>query len=142
MKTKYAGSEWLTDMLRFTSRGEVEISDLGKTVADVLGQVYRGLYHIQDEVLHKRVDWSSKHTISIVIRGGLYSYDSSHLTELIVLCYDNMLRLEVNPRAPAYLELRFHRRETRNPTASIARRLPALDDMITMIREDLGLKGR
>lgn len=138
MKSKYSGSDWLQGTLDCMDRER--LSDLGVTVADVLGQVYRGIYHIQKAVLHKRVDWSNPYYISVVIYGGLYSFDDSHLTELLVLCFDNLLRLEINPRSPRYLELQFHRRETREPDANLSKRLPSIDQMVSKIRDELSLE--
>lgn len=132
MTEKYAGADWLISL-------GVEMSDLGVVVADVLGQVWRGIYHISGAVRSKKVDWSNPYYISVVIYGGLCSYDNQYLTELLILCYDNMLRLEVTPRAPKYLELAFYPRETRDPKACISKRLPTLEEMISTTRENIGL---
>lgn len=132
MSEKYAGADWLISL-------GVEMSDLGVIVADVLGQVWRGIYHISGSVMSKKVDWSNPHYISVVIRGGLCSYDGRDLTDLLILCYDNMLRLEINPRAPNYLELVFHRRKTRSMTAGLGERLPTLEEMISTTRKNIGL---
>lgn len=131
MSTKYAGSDWLKE-----NNKNMKMSPLGEKVADILGQVTAGIYHISDDVL--KTDWSNPYGISVVIYGGLNSFDDSRLTTLLVLCFDNMIRLEINPRAFRYLELQFHQRKSR--TGRIDERLPTIESMIAEIREYLSLE--
>jgi hypothetical protein len=112
------------------------MSPLGEKVADVLGQVFNGIYHISKEI--SKTDWSNPYYIQVTIYGGLNSFDDSRLTALLVLCFDNMLRLEVNPRAFRYLELQFHQRKSR--TGRIDERLPTLESLIAEVREYLSLE--
>lgn len=134
MSTKYSGSDWLKENLAREGR---EISPLGETVADVLGQVWQGIYHNSKAVLNKKVNWSNKTYIVITIAGGLNSYDFMELTALLVLCFDNMLRLEINPKSFDYLELVFHPRKSR--MGRIDERLPTIETVIDDIREHLSL---
>jgi len=130
--TKYSGHEWMESQV-------VEMSEFGKEVADILGQAYMGIYHIQDSVLNPRVRWGDAHGISIVIFGGLHSYDNNLLTRLLVLCFDRKVRLEINPRAFRYLELYFTKR-TRRHSPNYYDRMPYLEDHIKKIRDVVGME--
>jgi hypothetical protein len=128
--SKYSGSEWVALSLK------KELSPLGCEVADVIGQVWRGIYH--QEKAARKTDWTNPHHIEFVIFGGLNSFDDDMLTRLIVLCHDRMLRLEIEPCAFRYLRLVFHQRQAR--MGDISRRMPHMEEHINMIREDCGLE--
>jgi len=127
---KYSGSEWL-------ERQGIELSELGKEVADLLGQAYLGIYHIQDSVLNKKVDWSNNYWIAINIYGGLSTFDFDMLTRLVVMSFDRMIRIEVNPRTFRHLQLMFHKRKVRE--GDINERMPYLEDHIKRIRDNIGI---
>jgi len=76
-------------MNRYYADGK--ISKLGENVADLLNDVWCGIYHIDDLSLRK-VDWTNKGWIRISIYGGLNSYDDDKLTRLIVLAHDKFKR--------------------------------------------------
>jgi len=129
MRTKH------TDWLKSQPYAK-EISPLGESVAEVLGTVFSGLYHLSDTSL-KKANWANSHFLEIVIRGSLSSWDSSLLTWLVVLAHDAMLRLDIEGAANGYLRLRFHRRETRwepgiNSSMSA---IPTMETHLTHIRK-------
>jgi hypothetical protein len=126
---KYSGADWIEHSLK------KELSPIGREVADILGQAYLGIYHLERQTY--KVDWSNKHHIEIVVYGSLNSYDDDILTRLIVLCYDRMIRLQIDARAPGYFRLMFHQRNTRE--GDIYHRLPRLKDQINLIRDCIGL---
>jgi hypothetical protein len=130
MSDKYSGSEWI-------ERQGKTLSPFGVEVADVVGQVYLGIYHIQKAVLHDRVEWGDDRFIRIVIPGGVETYDFNVLTRLVVLCHDRMIRLEINPVARDYLALCFTSRKSR--TGNNFERMPYLEEHIKSIRESIGL---
>lgn len=127
---KYSGAEWIEKSLKR------EMSPLGREVADILGQVWRGIYHLENYV-HK-VDWANKNWIEINIYGCLSTFDFSNLTELIVLCHDRMLRLEIRPCNMQLLKLEFHQRKNRSGTVN--ERMPLMEKHLQDIREQLGLE--
>ena len=93
---------------------------------------------LNKSVLNKKVNWRDTRNISITIYGGLYSYDSDILTRLIVLCFDRMVRLEINPKAFRYLELVFTYRSGRS--GEFYSRLPTLEDHVAFLRKNIGLE--
>lgn len=116
-------------------RKQTNISEFGKIVADIIGNVWSGLHHCNSTMLfHKRTDWTDDRFIEIVIGSSLSTWDFNHLTQLVVLCHDNAVRLEINGANIGYLRLYFHRR-TRE--GSISKRHPTIEESIQMIR---GLK--
>jgi hypothetical protein len=129
---KHSGADWVEHSLKR------ELSPIGREVADILGQAYLGIYHLERQLY--KVDWSNDHHIEIIIYGSLNSFDDDILTRLIVLCYDRMIRLQIDARAPGYLRLMFHQRSTRQ--GDIYHRMPHLDDQIKLIRDRIGLGVR
>ena len=131
MRERYSGSDWIEATLK------MELSPLGREVADVLGQVFRGIYHVEKQA--KRVDWSDKYCIefSYYASGGIALYDFEHLTALLVLCHDRMLRMEIVPNMRS-LKLMFHMR-TKREGGHISQRMPTLEAHIEGIRKNMGL---
>ncbi len=126
---KYSGSDWLKN-----SYSEKIFSSFGIEVADLLGQVWRGIYHMPASSLRK-VNWSHPDFVEINIDKTLATFDYSNLTELIVLCHDRMIRLEINPLNFRYLKIYFHKRKTRE--GDICRKMPTIEDHIKEIRNHL-----
>ena len=100
---KYPGADWLF-------RHGLKFSPLGESVANILGQAWAGLYHLESEVNHKRCQWDNERTIEIVVGGPLSTFDSGKLTTLVFLCHEQSIRLEISGASSGYLRLRFHRR--------------------------------
>lgn len=84
----YAGSNWIE-----TSTGK-KPSALGVKVADLLGEVFAGIYHLNHI---SAVDWTDENFISVPMTWPLATYDSPDLTRLVVLAHDYCLRLEIRP---------------------------------------------
>lgn len=103
-----AGAEWLANSLRW--KGRPAPSALGRDVAEILGLMVSGLYHLPDNALfHERTQWHSEHAITLVIRKTLSTFDFSELTDLVFACVQRNVRCEIGGRAPGYLELVFIR---------------------------------
>jgi hypothetical protein len=133
--TKFAGADWLRQCGK-------DLSPFGAEVADILGQVYAGIYHIDSEVLHKRCDWSHASRIEVVIsdshNGGLSTFDFNHLTAMVVLCHDRCVRLTVAGASRNHLRLVFHQRLSRR--GSTCERHPTLFEAAKDIRDRRGLR--
>ena len=129
----YAGSDWLERQLQY-EKGKPEMSPLGAEVADVLGQVFLGLYHL-DGIVH-RVDWTSKGYIEVCLQQELATWDGCELTALVVLCHDRCLRLSIRPASPTHMRLLFHPREREG---NFSRRHPTMEDAVASVREVLGI---
>jgi hypothetical protein len=111
------------------------VSPLGAEVARVLDVVFGGIYHLQKEVA--KADWTNPHYVVIQIHRGLSTFDSSELTQLVILCHDQMLRMEISPVNFTYLEIMFHQRTER--TGSTMTRMPMIEYQIEHIRKVGGL---
>ena len=125
---KYAGSNWL-------SRRGRELSPLGVDVADILGQAWQGLYHIESAVTHKRCKWNDERAIEVVVGQLLSTFDSGVLTILVFLCHEKAIRLEISGACQGYLRLRFSQRK--HGAGSISERHPTmqghLDSLIPLL---------
>lgn len=122
---KHAGADWLY------SAGVKEISDFGKQVADLVGCVFQGIYHISDEAL--KVDW--KHTAFIQIslpRQQFATFDANLLTILVVLAHDQCIRVSIHSRGMNTLLLTFHPRKREG---GYSERHPTLEEHVKQIRE-------
>lgn len=103
---KYAGRGWLAENLACVKQPPA--SELGNAVADILGQAYGGLYHLEDSALwHKRTVWQDERVIRIVTRRELASVDFCDLTDLVLLTHEFGLRLAIRGAANGYLCLQF-----------------------------------
>jgi hypothetical protein len=124
----YAGSEWII------SNVCKEPSPLGIEVADLLGDVFAGIYHLNPKFLH-RVDWSNKDWIVYKHDWkSLSTVDYDELTRLVVLAHDRMIRVQISASTHHVLELMFHKRKQRD--GSYALRCPTIEDHIKAIRDD------
>lgn len=129
MSYGYAGSEWIEESLG------LPCSPLGKDVADLLGDVFLGIYHLNTRALRK-VDWQNKHYIEFNLDRPLYSVDSNELTRLIVLAHDRMLRIEIRPCNFQNIKLGISKRTSRD--GDLYHRCPTIDNHIKQIRDAYG----
>src|SRR5688572_11573967 len=98
---KFSGADWLRSCGR-------ELSPFGVEVADILGQVYRGIYHVSSRVLHERTDWRDPSRIEVVVSdSGMSTHDFNHLTALVILCHDRCVRFSIEGCARNWLRLVF-----------------------------------
>lgn len=128
--SNYAGADWLARQLERHGR---KMSPFGEAVADLLGDLYQGIYHISREVQRASVAWDAPHYISVTVRGSDFaSYDNSRLTLLVLLCHDRCIRCEVDGASWRYLRLAFSRR-TRDGAEGWQRH-PTIEDQISRLR--------
>jgi hypothetical protein len=128
----HAGAEWLIRNGKANPSIE-NISDLGIRVADFLGYLYAGIYHISSQVLHKRVDWSNKHWIEVTVsHHAMATFDYSYLTKAVLLAHHFCLRLAIEGAAPKYIRLVFH---PRTREGDIGHSHPTLDEAVTKFKE-------
>lgn len=121
---KHSGSAWLCQC-HITN-----ISPLGEQVADLLGDLFVGLYHLDGA---KKVDWANDHHIEIRAAYKEWgSFDSNLLTKLVFLAHDRCLRVSINPRSAHALTLLFHQRQREGGTWE---RHPTIDQALAMHRE-------
>lgn len=125
LRMGYAGADYLE------RRGQ-KMSPLGITVAEALGFVWQGIYHLSHRQLAK-TRWDDERGIEISVNADLATYDDDRLTRLVVLCHDLGLRMSVEPAGPRHLRLRFWQRTKRE--GRLRERMPTLDEHVAMIRE-------
>lgn len=124
--SKYEGADWLGR----------DLSPLGRKVADILGQVFLGIYHVNQRALD-RVDWADPYCIAITLQDGLATCDFHRLTALVVLCHDAAIRMEISAATHGYLRLMFHQR-TRD--GGMCEGHPTIEDAVAMIHKRLSVE--
>lgn len=152
MTSRYAGADWIRKSYGI---GGHNISPLGESVADLLGDVFAGIYHLDMDIL-RAVDWTDTYVIVVPLyHTSLSTYDNEVLTKLVVLSHDRCLRMSVtavatvNPHdirraidnewkddeirdiGRASLELMFHQRSR---TGDISKRLPTMEQHLDSLR--------
>lgn len=125
----YESVDWLK---RNILRDGGDISELGCEVANLIGDVWMGIYHLENSLL-KKANWGSNHHIRLSVHGHLATHDGNLLTRLVVLCHDRMIRLEIAGATHGYLSLVFHQRASR--TGSLWERMPTMEDHVDLIRK-------
>lgn len=119
-----SGSNWLRQC-HITN-----ISPLGEQVADLLGDLFVGLYHLDKA---ESVDWANDHHIEVrVAYKDWATFDSNLLTKLVFLAHDRCLRASISPRSAHAITLLFHQRQR---DGGIWDRHPTIEQALTMYRE-------
>ena len=128
--TTYAGADWLVNNVR-----DLQISDFGRQVADLLGDLYRGIYHIDISNLRK-VEWGELNHIAISVYdqcGHWATTDGDLLTWLVVLAHDRCIRVSIEATTRRYLRLRFSQRQR---AGDIGQSHPTLEVHAAVIRTE------
>ena len=141
MTVKYSGADWIefnrAAILRTKKNPNPVVppmSQLGKAVANLLGDVFAGIYHLDQGAL-MRVEWSNTHHIVFNLSWrSMATFDDDYLTRLVVLCHDRMIRMSIDGCGPHTTKLIFHQRNSR--TGDIGTRYPTMEDHITIIRSN------
>lgn len=101
MRNTYAGGEWLKQQ-------GVEVSPFGLRVADLLGYLYRGLYHLDVE---SKGTWGESRHIEVKLDREMSTFDDSRLTELVLLAHHMAIRVVLKPLSSRTVKLIFHERK-------------------------------
>lgn len=136
MSEQYAHNDhykWLLKKDGKLSSGR-DISELGKTVANLLGFVGRGLYNCP--IKHNSVEWDDDRYIKVVWSRSMSNWDFLGLSLLWVECHRRMLRVTISGVAPGRISLEFWQRKTRE--GGTAERLPDCEEMIAMVDKSFG----
>ena len=121
----YSGHEWIQKQIKY------DMSELGKASADLLGDVFKGIYHLSYTSLLK-VKWDDNYCIEFSYYGDLTTVDFNHLTILVILAHDRMIRVNLTGIGPGYIRMQFHQREKRE--GSMSERYPTIETHIENIR--------
>lgn len=119
----YAGKEWVANSFKF------RMSDFGGQVADLLGALFRGIYHIQESVAD--TDWTSEQWIEVKIYGSHSTFDCSALTDLVILCHDRCIRCEIKGVRKGFIKLCFSPRKREGAGFE---RHPTIEEAIQRVR--------
>jgi hypothetical protein len=124
--------EWLEQAKRYKNP-EFKCSEHGRAVAQILGITFGGLYHLENKAIEK-ADWQHECCVEINLwRPQLATHDFCRLTELVIMCHDACIRLEIDPHTFQTLKLWFHKRESRE--GDICRRHPTIESAIERVRK-------
>lgn len=126
--SKYSGADWVKSALR------KEMSPFGVQVADLLGQLYQGIYHISKYL--DKVNWMSDDWIPVTVNDSdMSTFDFSRLTVLVVLCHDMHIRCQIHALSNwGYLQLQF---SPRDRDGDIYKRHPTIEDAVKVIHDNL-----
>ncbi len=109
LKMPYAGADWVENEMHHAEK-DFKISPLGRAVADFLGELFLGIYHLDISALHK-VEWGNNHHIIVSIGWKSWAtYDYDLLTRLVFLAHHMALRVELQPSRNQYVRLMFHQK--------------------------------
>lgn len=106
---KFAGAEWVKRSLK-----DKPISDFGEQVANLLGDVFQGIYHIVDDLHDAELNGGTPDFPYCEIRlrhQTLSTWDFDLLTKFVVICHSRCIRMEIEGKPPKTLLLRFHKRQ-------------------------------
>ena len=131
--TKYAGADWIEKTFKIS-----KMSQLGKEVADLLGDLFFGIYHLPSVALRK-VDWGNDLCIRITLSTSMATFDGDKLTRLVVLSHDRMLRVDLGPCNFQHMELLVHKRKNREG-GDTYHRMPTMERHLEMIRGAYAIK--
>ena len=134
--SKYAGSYWIQNFIN-----DIPISAFGFEVAELLGELYRGIYHVDGEAM-RRVDWADNKFIELVVTdgGSWATFDFDWLTRLVVLAHDRCIRVEIGAASPRHLRLSFSKRQ-RDGGRPIWRLVGSTDRMVEESGQEVGCGG-
>lgn len=119
------GAEWMK------SNG-IEMSPFGEEVANLLGILYTGIYHIDYTRLTKaKLTEATYAEITVSDGSGMFStFDDNLLTKLVLLAHSENIRVGIQAATHGYLKLVFTK-VTRN--GFFADRHPTLKESIKKI---------
>ncbi len=126
----HAGAEWMARQLKY-ARPEMQMSDFGRRVANLLGEVFFGIYHLNHTELY-RADWSNEKWIEISVGWKpLATYDFNELTRLVFLAHEMQIRVELDASTHKYMRYRFHD----------SPKHPSLEKAVALFRTEYALKA-
>jgi len=107
--SEYAGANWIRRQLDNYDIC-IEMSILGCNVADLLGELFRGIYHLDHKALFN-VDWSNERCIEFTLSNhDLATTDFDELTRLVFLAHHFAIRVSIEACHIHRLRLLFFQR--------------------------------
>lgn len=131
--SEYAGSDWIKRRLPFV-HPEMEMSNLGEKVADLLGELFCGIYHLDHKALY-RVDWSNNSWIEFSLGWHeLATVDFDELTRLVFLAHHFAIRVSISASTHKYLKIMFHQRQRGKEWSACH---PTLDEAVSRFKNSM-----
>jgi hypothetical protein len=119
------------------SNCQIKCSEFGKTVAQILGIAWSGVYHMSRTF--KKTNWKSERAIEVIVDfPQLSTWDFARLTDIVIMCHDACIRFEVEPHAFRSMRMWFHRRDVRE--GGMSERHPTIEQAIERVRKYGGPK--
>ncbi len=112
------------------------LNEFGERVANLLGDVWYGIYHLPEDHLAK-VEWDNPYCMTLSIRDELATFDDAKLTNLVILAHEYSLRVAVRPKSQQTIELIFHPRE--RGAKEFTKRHPSIEEAVKNCREHFGI---
>ncbi len=135
-KGKYAGADWVEGNLKYWKKGGLKMSELGVRVADLLGELFNGIYHLDDKQLAK-VEWDNDHHICFSLGWrSLATTDFNDLTRLVFLAHHLSLRVEIEASTHNFLRFIFHPRKRSGAGYG---KHPTLDEAVMAFKKNVSL---
>ncbi len=106
-----------------------ELSPLGRRVANMLEEVFSGIYHIDKAI--QRTDWTDQWVITIRVSRDLSTFDSDYLTKLVLAAHDHAIRVEISACNMQCVKIQFH---ARTREGQIYQRHPAIEQVVEAYR--------
>lgn len=126
----HGGSEWIKSQMH-CNHPDFVMSELGSDVADLLGNLFLGIYHLDHKRLYK-TDWANKNYIEYSLGWkSLSTYDFDELTRLVFLGHEMSIRVSIEPCNFHFIKLVFHRRQKEGDKYH---RHPSLDEAVKSFR--------
>lgn len=120
-----AGEERLADMLQAVWKRTP--SEFGRKVANLLDDLYEGLYHIPTAAIRK-AEWEHNHRITLTVKDTNYATaDVDRLTKLVFLAHRYGVRVAIRGAASGYIRLVF---EEVNRHNFLIQRHPTLEEAV------------
>lgn len=134
MTTKHAGADWIQNYLLLHK--DAAMSELGKNVADLLGELFGGIYHLDPKSL-MRTDWSNNHYIEFSLgHKDLSTVDFNELTTLVFLAHHMAIRVNIEGSKKNYLRLLFHQRRR---TGNYSKKHPTIDQAVETFKQNVSI---
>lgn len=130
-ETFYSGADWVEKALG------VKVSALGRSVADLLGELFRGIYNMNQKHLRETA-WDKEDIIQVHVAFADWStYDFDNLTRLVFLAHHRALRVEMRPMAKSHMRLRFSQRQRLD--RAFYEYHPGLQEAVNLFMQDVHL---
>lgn len=112
-----------------------ELTPFQRQVFTILGIAGAGIYNAP--IAWEAIKWSTADRIFIpwnAVAQSLSTFDTNNLTELVFLCHDACIRLNIYPHGPSYFLLVFSKRAAKRDEYSFHDSHPTLEEAVRRYR--------